>query len=349
MINPLQTSEPLKFDSHMKAVFSYKGKAIVQQAPMPEVKAHAVLVQTVYSGVSNGTERLMLMSNHQHPVALGYSACGIVRAVGEGVHHVKPGDRVACYGAPYARHAEYMLVPKHLATPVPDDVDMKEAAFVGLGAIAIHALRQAKLEFGHSVVIVGMGIIGQIAAQIASAAAYDTIVYDLQAERCALFESLSKGRTAQTLEELEAVIHQTTGGCGVDAVLLAANGNNNGLIDGSLDWIRDRGSIVIVGDLEMNFSREKMFKKEAEIRISRAGGPGRYDSSYEAGGQDYPLGFVRWTEGRNMSEYIRLLREKRIAINPLVNQSVHLDEIPRIYEGLFMSVSPALGTLITYE
>jgi len=333
---------------NMKAIFSHKGKAIVSSAVVPELEANHVLIQTVYSGVSNGTERLMIMINHEEPISLGYSACGIVSAVGEGVDHVKPGDRVACYGAPFVRHAEYMLVPKHLTTLVPDDVDMKEAAFVGLGAIAIHALRQAKLEFGESAIIVGLGILGQIMAQISSAAAYETIVYDLQPDRCELFESLSIGRSAKSLEELESVIAQVTGGKGVDAVLLAANGKNNGLIDGGLDWIRDRGRVVIVGDLEMSFSRDKMFKKEAEVRISRAGGPGRYDMNYEAKGQDYPIGFARWTEGRNMTEYIRLLQQRRISVAPLISQEVHIDDIAHMYEQLFLAQTSAIGTLITY-
>lgn len=332
----------------MKALFSHERKAIIEHVPIPSPKEHHVLVQTVYSGVSNGTERLMLTTWHEKPIALGYSACGIVREVGAGVDHIKPGDRVACYGAPYVRHAEYMLVPKHLVASVPDAVAMKEAAFVGIGAIAIHALRQARIQFGESVVVVGLGILGQIMAQIASAAAYETIVYDLQADRCKQFERLSSGRWANSIESLEAHIAEATGNRGVDAVLLAANGNNNGLIDRGLDWVRDRGRIVIVGDLEMSFSRDKMFKKEADIVISRAGGPGRYDYNYEAGGQDYPIGYARWTEGRNMAEYIRLLQQGRIQVAPLISQEVAVDNIERLYEPLFLAETSSVGTLITY-
>jgi len=333
---------------NMKAIFSHNGRAIVDTAVVPAVTDQHVLVQTVYSGVSNGTERLMLMANHAKPISLGYSACGIVREVGAGVEHLRPGDRVACYGAPYVRHAEYMLVPKHLTVLVPDDVDMKEAAFVGLGAIAIHSLRQAKLQFGESAIIVGLGILGQIMAQIASTAAYETIVYDLQEERCKLFESLSQGKSARSLDELRELVLQSTGGKGVDAVLLAANGKNTGLIDNALDHIRDRGRVVIVGDLEMNFSRDKMFSKEAEVCISRAGGPGRYDKNYEAGGNDYPIGYARWTEGRNMAEYIRLLQLSRIKVAPLISQEVSIDAMTDRYKQLFLDQSSSIGTLITY-
>jgi len=226
---------------------------------------------------------------------------------------------------------------------------MKEAAFVGLGAIAIHALRQAKLQFGESVIIVGLGILGQIMAQIANAAAYETIVYDRQPDRCRLFESICGGEAAKSLEELEALIDEASLGKGIDSVLLSANGKNTGLIDGALNWIRDRGRVVIVGDLEMEFSRDKMFQKEAEISISRAGGPGRYDALYEKGANDYPIGFVRWTEGRNMAEYIRLLQNQRISVSPLITQEVSINDIGRVYEDLFSPENPALGSLITYD
>lgn len=335
--------------NQMKTICSFRRKAIVEYTTMPEISDNHVLVKTEYSGISNGTERLILSNNHQKPIALGYSASGTVYKIGDGVSHVKVGDKVACYGAPYVRHAEYILVPRHLAVPVPPNVCMKEAAFVGLGAIAIHAIRQAKLQFGESVIIVGLGILGQIMAQIADAAAFKTIVYDLQTDRCDLFEQLSNGKSVKSIDELETVIGEMTNSCGVDSVLLSANGKNTGLIDGALDWIRDRGRIVIVGDLEMKFSREKMFKKEAEILISRAGGPGRYDAIYEKGGTDYPLGLVRWTEGRNMEEYLRMLQKRMITVNPLISQEVSINQISRVYEELFYPENLALGTLITYD
>jgi len=341
--------ERITLPTQMKAIFSYNGSAIVDSVNIPAIIDNHVLVKTQYSGMSNGTERLMLQHRHQKPISLGYSACGIVCQIGEGVEHLQVGDRVACYGAPYVRHAEYMLVPKHLTVAVPEAVDMKEAAFVGLGAIAIHALRQAQLSFGESAIIVGLGILGQIMAQISHAAAYETIAYDLQTDRCKLIESLTGVKSAKSIVELQALIKNGSTGKGVDSVLLSANGKNTGLIDQAMDWIRDRGRIVIVGDLEMEFSREKMFKKEAEIAISRAGGPGRYDAVYEKGGTDYPIGFVRWTEGRNMEEFIRLLQKKRISITPLISQEVSITDVGRAYEKLFSPENPALGTLITYD
>jgi NADPH2:quinone reductase len=341
--------EKLTAMDQMRTIFSHKGKAIINYTSKPMVSSGHILVRTLYSGISNGTERLMLSHHHEAPIALGYSACGVVEAIGEGVAHVQVGDRVACYGAPYVRHADYILVPKNLTVPVPAGVNMKEAAFVGLGAIAIHALRQAKLQFGESCIIVGLGILGQIMAQIADAAAYDTIVYDLQSDRCDLVEQLSNCRSAKSLPELEELIDRLTLSRGVDSVLLAANGSNTGLIDGALDWLRDKGRVVIVGDLDMEFSRGKMFKKEAEVLISRAGGPGRYDAQYEKCGMDYPIGLVRWTEGRNMEEYMRLLQQQRIQVAPLISQEVSVALISQVYEELFSPTNPALGTLITYQ
>jgi len=327
----------------MKAVFSHLGSAVIRLVDIPKTIDRHVLVKTTYSGISNGTERLLLSERHETPISLGYSACGTVVEAGAEADHVSPGDLVAVYGAPYVRHAEYVLVPRHLVARVPAGVDPKEAAFVGLGAIAIHALRQARLQFGERVAIVGMGILGQIMAQIANAAAYDTVAYDLQEERCELFRSMCGGKAAATPEALAPLV-----GAGFDAVLLAANGKNEGLIDNALDWIRDKGRVVIVGDLEMKFSREKMFRKEADILISRAGGPGRYDAGYERGGTDYPSGFVRWTEGRNMGEYLRLLETKRISVAPLVTEEVSLGELDRAFEALFSPRNSTLGTLISY-
>lgn len=345
------TTEDQLTPRQMKSIFSLEREAIVREVEVPKVTDNHVLVRTTYSGISNGTERLMISHNHKTPISLGYSACGIVHELGEGVEHVKKGEQVACYGAPYVKHAEYLLVPKHLVVPVPQSVDMKQAAFVGLGAIAIHALRQAKLAFGEKVVVVGLGILGQIIAQISQAAAYHTIVYDLQAERSKLFQSMYGGEAAESLEDVVSIIDKVTHGNGVDSVLLCASGKNTGLIDHALDWVRDRGNVVIVGDLEMEFSREKMFRKEAEVLISRAGGPGRYDSNYEKYGYDYPIGFVRWTEGRNMEEYIRLLQDGRINVAPLISQESSIDQIEDVYKQLTSEQHQhqALGTLIRYD
>jgi NADPH2:quinone reductase len=332
----------------MKVVVSQEGQVKVNDIPLPKVEHNFVLVKTEFSAISPGTELLMLKKRHQVPIPLGYSATGIVTEVGEGVSHVGEGQRVACYGAPYVKHAEYLLVPKHLAVPVPSQVNPKEAAMVGLGAIAIHALRQADLRFGENAIIVGLGILGQIMAQVAHAASIKVIAYDLLLERCNKLKDSGFEIVCRLEEDLEEQVKIQTNAEGVDSVILCANGENTNLIDKGLGWIRDRGNVVIVGDLKMEFSRDLMFNKEANIVISRAGGPGRYDSIYEKGGIQYPIGYVRWTEGKNMAEYIRLLAEGRLNITPLISHIVSVDNVSDVYDSFINYPKTTLGILIEY-
>jgi len=254
---------------------------------------------------------------------------------------------VACYGAPYVMHAEKLSAPKNLVTSIPDDVSEKDASFVGHGTIAIHGLRQAGLQFGETVVVVGLGIIGQIMCQIANAASYNVIGYDLLKDRCLHLEREGI-KYAHSIEVLEKSLEDLTNNQGVDAVILCAGGSNGELINNSLKWIRDRGKVIIVGDMNMNFSRERMFQKEAQMLISRAGGPGRYDASYEWESVDYPIGYVRWTEGRNMAEYIRLLSEGRVNIGPLITGSVPIDQAQDAYQAYSKYPGKTMGMLLQY-
>jgi threonine dehydrogenase-like Zn-dependent dehydrogenase len=239
-------------------------------------------------------------------------------------------------------------VPKNLVVTLPDKCDSKEAAFVGIGAIAIHALRQADLRFGESVVVVGLGILGQIAAQIADASGYRVIGFDLLAERCAKLSETCAAQACGREQDVREAIDSISSQQGADAVIVCASGANSGIIDQALRWIRDRGTIVIVGDVKTDFDRELMFSKEARVFISRAGGPGRYDDSYERKGVDYPIGYVRWTEGRNMAEFIRLLEEKRISIQALISHEMNLTTLAEAYEMLGKSPRDVLGVIVDY-
>lgn len=332
----------------MKVIKASHGEPVITDADIPVCTEHAVLVKTEFSAMSPGTEKLLLNHSREQgkTTVLGYSAVGIAIEVGSKVKGIAEGDRVACYGAPYVQHAEYMLVPEPLAAVVPAHVDAKEAAFVGLGAIAIHAIRQADLQFGESAVLVGLGILGQIIGQIAHTAAIQVFAADLLQERCEKLKAHGLPHVFGTLEELEQELDCLP--IKADSALLCANGKNN-LVDRSLDWIRDRGKIVIVGDLEMSFSRGKMFAKEAQILISRAGGPGRYDKQYEHDGSGYPYGYVRWTEGRNMSEYIRLLAEQRITVSPLITHEFSFAEAPNAYTAVLQNPQETLGVIFKHE
>ena len=288
---------------------------------LEELKSSYLRIKTLYSVISPGTELSIIHNTHDRQIPLGYSAVGIIEECGEDTDKFQVGDIVACYGAPYVKHSESLLVPKTLCSKVPKNVEVKEAALAGIGAIAIHALRVAQLSFGEKVVVVGLGIIGQLIAQIADAAAYDVYAYDLSAVRTQLLGWNKNMKLFSERTQLEKAISASA-----DAVLLCAGGSDSPLGDQSLEWIRDKGKVVIVGGVEPNFPRDRMFGKEASILISRAGGPGRYEPTYERDAVDYPLGFVRWTEGRNIGEFLRLLSEKRINVAPYLTEEVKFDQ-----------------------
>ncbi|MGG1514278.1 zinc-binding alcohol dehydrogenase [Paenibacillus oryzisoli] len=327
----------------MKAVKGINGSAQLLELPDPSMISQFVKVRTQFSVVSVGTE-LMMISN-SGDANLGYSASGIVEEVGEGVTHVVPGQRVACYGVP--AHREVLLVPKHLVVPVPDNVSQPEAAFVGIGAIAIHALRQANLSFGETVIIAGLGILGQVIARIAHAASYKVIGLELMEERCRILEQIG-AKACRTPEELKLAIEADPACKGADAVLLCASNRKFSMMDDAIGWLRDRGRVVIVGDTGTDFDRDLLFMKEASVHISRAGGPGRYEDTYEQQGVDYPIGFVRWTEGRNMSEFIRLVAEKRLDIRSLITNECMIDDLPSMYKQCFDTPQASMGIVVRY-
>lgn len=331
----------------MRAAAAKRGKIVAIEMDEPELPAGHVYIRTEYSAISPGTEMSMAKRSGEQPIVLGYSAVGLIERVGEGVQHLQSGQRVACYGAPYVRHAEKLAVPANLVAAVPDHVRSEEAAFAGLGAIAIHALRMADLRFGESAVIVGLGILGQIIAQIASAAAYNTFGLDLNPSRVELLKQQGIPHAFETEGQLEERLKEATGGIGADSVLLCVGGAGEPLMNSAMRWIRDRGKVVIVGDLKGEFSRELMFQKEAQVLISRAGGPGRYDFQYERENRDYPIGYVRWTEGRNTAEYIRLLADQRIDLSSLITGIFPIEQAEDAYEH-YKNPSAAMGVLLKY-
>lgn len=332
----------------MITVIAQEGEIKTVDRPKPQIEPNFVLVETAYSAISPGTEMGMKKKTGANPVKLGYSASGTVAEVGEGVLHVRPGDKVACYGAPFVHHAGFLLVPKHLVTRVPEVVPLEEAAYAGLGAIAIHALRQADLHFGENVVVAGLGALGQIVCQIAEAASFHVIGHDLIPFRCDKLREAGVGPVFHSPEEMEKHIDEQTNGVGVDAVVLCASGHLPELINASLRWIRDRGKIIIVGDLKMDFDRELMFGKEAQVLISRAGGPGRYDRQYEVAGTDYPIGYVRWTEGRNVAEFVRLLAANKLQVGSLISQIVPVEEAGRAYDRFAELPERTIGVVFEY-
>lgn len=329
----------------IRAARSNAGIVEIVQKEKPVCDDHSIVVKAQYSAISTGTELMTLRG--KGTVFMGNSGVGIVVEKGAGVHHVEVGQRIACYGVP--AHAEYYSVPKLLAAPVPEHVDGVEAAFVGLGAIAIQSLRQADLRFGETAAVVGLGILGQVVAQIADAAACPVVTMDLNEYRCEVLRRTSKIVACHSADELTAAVKELTLGIGVDGVLLCAGSPTDTLIDQGIGWVRDRGKIVIVGVPNTTFTRNALFRKEAEIVVSRAGGPGRYDPTYEQMGNDYPIGYVRWTEGRNTAEFIRLLAANRLRIQPLISHRFAFEQIAEAYETCMKEPQSTLGVLIEYK
>lgn len=333
----------------MKAIAAQGGSITLVDIEQPELPSGHLRVKTEFSAISPGTELSFIKKGLEQSVVLGYSAVGIIEQVGVGVTGYEPGQRVACYGAPYVRHAEWLTVPANLTAFVPNHVDPEEAAFAGLGAIAAHALRTAALSFGESAVVVGLGILGNVVAQMSHAAAYRTVGLDLVPDRVEQLRACGIKHAYNTVEQMRSEWPEAMGDYGADAVLLCASGSGEKLINESMSWIRDRGKIVIVGDLTTEFSRGAMFAKEAQVLISRAGGPGRYDTLYERDNRDYPIGYVRWTEGRNIGEYIRQLEEGRIKVKPLITHRYPMERASEAYAN-YLEVKPdTVGTLIQYS
>lgn len=332
----------------MKILQAINGEIQLNECDDLSVEENHVLVKTSYSAISPGTELMMTRESQEDPVNIGYSASGVIVELGKNVDKFEVGDRVAVYGAPYVGHKSLMSVPKTLVSKVPEHVPLELASMGGLGAIAIHGLRQAQLNFGEVCVVVGLGIYGQLIAQIAANAGLVVLALNRSEPRATLLHEVSGIKTFTDEVKLVEELMLITDNRGADAVFLCAGGKASPLTNKSLEWLRDRGTSVIVGDIEPLYDRELMFSKELTIKISRAGGPGRYDQSYEKYGVDYPYGYVRWTEGRNVGEFIRLLSEDRITVDKYVSEPTPIEEYKDAYEELAQSKIQSLSHIFKY-
>ena len=367
---------------------NYKsGQVSLEQVDPPAVKAGTVLVRSLYSIISPGTEgtkikegkmnlaqkakarpdhvKKVLTSVRQQGLAstyrkvmnkldsltpLGYSASGIVEAIGKGVKGFTVGQKVAIAGAGYANHAEFNVVPASLVVPVPDEVPMDEAAFTTIGAVSMHGFRQGEVNLGETAIVMGLGIVGQLLVQFLRASGITAIGIDLDESRCDMAKEAS-GAVAAGLPdsvEVEQAIQHYTEGHGADCVFLTVGGSSNAPLESALEMVRDRGRIVCVGKTKMDLPYDQSFKKEVEFRFSRSYGPGRYDSTYEEKNQDYPIGYVRWTEGRNLSAFIRLLEQKQLNIAPLISHRFGFDEAVEVYEQLNDGSLQGMGLVFEY-
>ena len=279
------------------------------------------------------------------PVALGYSLAGTVISVGAGVTSVRAGDRVACAGAGYASHAELVTVPKNLLIAIPDAVDDEDASFVALGAIALQGVRQAAPTLGERFVVFGLGLLGQLTAQILNANGCRVLGVDPDARKVEMVKAL--GLDAVTNDGLEARALAVTEQRGMDGAIITASTKSSDPINTAAELCRQKGRVVVVGLVGMDLKRDAFYKKEIDLKLSMSYGPGRYDAAYEEGGNDYPFGHVRWTEQRNMQAFLDLAADKKITVKPLITHRFDIANAEQAY-ALMDGVEPYLGIVLGY-
>ncbi|MBI4492676.1 MAG: bi-domain-containing oxidoreductase [Chloroflexi bacterium] len=322
-------------------------KSLVGKALARPDQVRRVLEVAQREGIAAARERVAARLDVSRP--LGYSSAGIVMEVGvEAAGQFAPGQRVACAGAGYANHAELVYVPQQLCVPVPEGVSLEAAAFTTVGAIALQGVRQADVQLGERVAVIGLGLVGQLAAQLLRAAGCGVVGIDLSPQRCRLAEELGVDCAIVRGADVERQVH-VFAPRGVDAVLITAATSSNDPIELAAALCRDRGRVVVVGAVGMHIPREPFYQKELDLRLSRSYGPGRYDPSYEEHGVDYPIGYVRWTEGRNMEAFLELLARGSVNVAPLITHRFPLERAEEAYalvEG--RTGEPSLGVLFTY-
>src|SRR5215216_7109824 len=360
------------------------GKSTVEDVPIPTPRAGQALVKTEASLVSAGTERMVVefaeksivgkarsrpdlakqvidkarreglfntaqaaLNRLDQPMALGYSSTGTIIALGENMQGFQLGQRVACAGGGYAVHAEYNVIPRNLLTSLPKNVDFDSAAFTTLGAIALHGFRLAEPQIGENVAVIGMGLLGLLAAQIAAAAGCNVLGIDVDPARITLAFSL--GLRAVRREEAVDSSVAFTANRGFDVILICADTPSNDPVELAGVIARDRARVVATGAVGLTFTRKIYFEKEISFINSRSYGPGRYDWNYEEQGSDYPLGYVRWTEGRNFEAVIDLMAKGQLHVKPLITHRFDISEATQAYEVITGKKSEAfLGVLLTY-
>lgn len=360
------------------------GHTQVAEVPVPSVRPKSALVKTAASLVSAGTERALVdfaeknlvekarsrpdlvrqvidkarregirptieaaFNRLDQPMVLGYSSAGTIVEVGEGLTGFQPGDRVACAGGGFAVHAEYEVVPQNLMVKLPDEVSFEKAAFTTLGAIALHGFRLASPEVGERVAVIGLGLLGLLAVQIAQAAGCSVFGVDIDPQRVELAESL--GFQVVVRSNAESAGAAFSQGRGFDTVLICADTESDDPVELAGALARDRGIVVAVGAVGMTLPRKVYYEKELQFLISRSYGPGRYDAGYEEEGHDYPYGYVRWTEGRNMQAVADLMAAGHLNVERLISHRFPIDRATEAYELITgKKKEPFLGVLLTY-
>ena len=358
-----------------------KGDTILEEVPVPRVKPGSVLIQTTRTLVSLGTERMLVdfgkanliqkakqqpdkvkmvldkiktdglrptleavFNKLGKPLPLGYCNVGKVVAVGKEVKEFSVGDRVASNG----NHAEYVCVPKNLVAKIPDNVTDEEASFTVVGAIGLQGIRLLKPTFGETIVVVGLGLIGLITAELLLANGCNVIGFDFDSEkiRIAKEKGITAVNPAEGTDQIKFV-ESFTNSIGADGVIITASNKSNEIISQSANMCRKRGRIILVGVVGLDISRADFYEKEISFQVSCSYGAGRYDEEYEIKGHDYPIGYVRWTEKRNFEAILNAISKKKLDVNSLVTDRVPLKQFQKIYGN--MSNSKSIASILEYN
>ena len=361
------------------------GKIELADVPVPNCSSNCILVKNVASLISIGTEKSIIelgkksllgkakarpdllkrfldkakkegflktfqeaLGRLDNPTPLGYSSAGIVVEVGKNIHKFSPGDRVACIGAGYASHAEYITMPEHLCCKIPDNVSFEEASFGMLGIIALHGIRCANLTFGENVAVIGLGLLGLLSIQILKAYGCKVIGFDIDSSKVNLSKEIGIDYAYSDIEEFKNRVDKFTNGYGADAVIITASSRSNEPVNVAVEISRMKGRIVLVGVADIHPDRNEMWHKEVEILVSKAGGPGIFDPFYEQKGIDYPIGYIRWTENRNLEEFLRLISEKKVWVEKLITHRFSIKNALMVYDDLLKNSGKYIGVILQY-
>ncbi len=363
------------------------GEIDVVEVPAPHLLPGAVLVRIEASLVSAGTERASsefanknlwqkakarpdlvrdaiqkfrrdgilstaaaVRGRLDQPSGLGYSSAGTIIACGEGVTDLHPGERVACAGAGYAVHAEIANVPRLLVARIPSpSTSFEHAAFTTIGAVALHGIRTSDARFGDIVAVIGLGLLGQLTVQLLKAAGCHVIGLDIAHGRARLAAELGADAVSTYPGEFERLCLQSSSGHGADVVIIAAETASSQPVNLAASVARDRGVVVAVGTVGLDLQRRTYYEKELDFRIPRSYGPGRYDSAYEQKGRDYPIGYVRWTETRNMEAFLNSVDEGKLRLESLITHRFPIQNARSAYELITGKTQEQfLGVLISY-
>ena len=332
-----------------RASAEFAGKNLFQKAKARPDLVREVIGKVRRDGIVSAIGAVR--SRLDIPTALGYSSAGTVISVAPEITDIQPGDRVACAGAGYAVHAEFACVPRLLTAKISSDsTAFEEAAFTTVGAVALHGIRTAEVKLGDTVAVIGLGLLGHLTLQLLKAAGCRVFGMDPLAGRAELGSQLGADGSSVSPSDFASLCSEQTQGNGVDAVLITAETPSSGPVNLAGEIARDRGIVVAVGTVGMEIERKLYYEKELDFRISRSYGPGRYDSAYEQKGRDYPIGYVRWTETRNMEAFLHLLAEGKLDLRSLITHRFSIQQAQSAYRLISGgSNTPSLGVVITYD